>query len=98
MDSRFLFALRSLGADIDRLPEIPPELHQWIAALTPEDLERIRNDVKEARAPWVGAETSGLGPDGVPGPAVDYLAGFRSNAPFDSSKKTQSASSPAPLV
>lgn len=40
-------ALRSLGADIDRLPEIPDELAEWIAQRTPEDLERIRQDVRE---------------------------------------------------
>jgi hypothetical protein len=44
---RVLFALRFLGADVDRLPEIPGELAEYIAALTPEDLEQIRGDVKE---------------------------------------------------
>ena len=39
--------LRALGADVSRLLEIPDELAVYIAALTPEDLERIRNDVKE---------------------------------------------------
>jgi hypothetical protein len=39
--------LRALSADVDRLPEIPEELAEWIAALTPEDLERIRRDVKQ---------------------------------------------------
>jgi hypothetical protein len=47
VDSRVLFALRSLGADVERLPEIPAELADYIAKLTPEDLERIRNDVRE---------------------------------------------------
>lgn len=47
MDSSVLFALRAFGADVDRLPEIPEELADYIAALTPEDLERIRGDVKE---------------------------------------------------
>lgn len=44
---RVLFALRSLGADVDRLPEIHTELADYIAGLTPEDLERIRGDVEE---------------------------------------------------
>jgi hypothetical protein len=39
--------LSSLGVDVDQLPEIPGELAEWIARLTPEDLERIRGDVKE---------------------------------------------------
>ena len=39
--------LRALGADLDQLPEIPRELAEYIAALTPEDLERIRGDVRE---------------------------------------------------
>jgi hypothetical protein len=47
VDPRVLFALRSLGLDIDRLPKIPPELREWIAKLTPEDLERIRGNVAE---------------------------------------------------
>jgi hypothetical protein len=33
-DSRVLFALRSLGADVGRLPEIPEELAEWIAERT----------------------------------------------------------------
>ena len=44
---RVLFALRALGADVDRLPEIPAELTEYIAVLTPEDLERMRGDVRE---------------------------------------------------
>jgi hypothetical protein len=47
VDSRVLFALRSLGTDVERLPEIPPELMDYIASLTLADLERIRNDMKE---------------------------------------------------
>ena len=47
MDARLLRNLRALGADVDRLPEIPPELAEWIAKLTPEDIERIRGDVRE---------------------------------------------------
>lgn len=39
--------LRSLGADVDRLLEIPRELADYIAKLTPGDLERIRQDVQE---------------------------------------------------
>lgn len=39
--------LRALGADVDRLAEIPEELAEWIACRTPEDLERIRTDVKQ---------------------------------------------------
>jgi hypothetical protein len=37
--------LDALGADVDRLPEIPQELADYIARLAPEDLERIQNDV-----------------------------------------------------
>ena len=44
---RLLANLRALGGDIDRLPEIPEELADYIASLTPEDLERIRQDVRE---------------------------------------------------
>jgi hypothetical protein len=47
VDSRLLENLRALGVDTDRLPTIPPELQQWIAELSAEDLERIRGDVKE---------------------------------------------------
>ena len=47
MGSRVLLALRSLGADPAQLPEIPQELADYIAKLTLEDLERIRNDAKE---------------------------------------------------
>lgn len=39
--------LHALGADIDRLAEIPEELAEWIASRTPEDLERIRENVRE---------------------------------------------------
>jgi hypothetical protein len=46
LPDRVLENLRALGADIDRLPEIPPELAEYIAAMTPEDLERIRADMK----------------------------------------------------
>ena len=42
-------ALRSLGADVERLPKIPQELAEYIATLTPEDLERIRGDVRELK-------------------------------------------------
>ena len=38
---------RALAADVDRLPEIPAALAEWIARLTPEDLERIRRDANE---------------------------------------------------
>jgi hypothetical protein len=47
VDARLLENLRALGAEPDRLPEIPRELADYIAALTPEDLDRIRGDVKE---------------------------------------------------
>jgi hypothetical protein len=47
LPDRVLENLRALGADVDRLPEIPEELASYIAALTPEDLERIRGDVLE---------------------------------------------------
>lgn len=47
MDPRVHQNLRSLGVDLDRSREIPEELADWIAKLTPEDLERIREDVKE---------------------------------------------------
>lgn len=47
MDSRVLSVLRSVGADVDRLPEIPDELADWITRRTFEDLERIREDVTE---------------------------------------------------
>lgn len=47
MDSRVLFALRSPGVDVNRLPEIPEELAAYIARLTPDDIERIRGDVQE---------------------------------------------------
>lgn len=39
--------LRALGADVDRPLEIPDELADYIAALTPEDLEGIRGDIRE---------------------------------------------------
>lgn len=47
MHPRVLSTLRFLGADVERLPEIPAELADYIASLTSEDLERIRGDVKE---------------------------------------------------
>jgi len=47
MDSRIMESLHALGADVDRLPEIPEELADYIATLIPADLERIRGDVKE---------------------------------------------------
>ena len=47
MDARLLENLRALGADTERLPKIPEELADYIAALTPEDLNRIRKDVRE---------------------------------------------------
>jgi hypothetical protein len=47
MDARLLENLRALGAEVDRLPEIPDELANYIAGLTPEDLQRIRGDVRE---------------------------------------------------
>lgn len=47
VDSLVLFALRSLGPDPAQMPEISQELADYIAALTPEDFERIRGDVKE---------------------------------------------------
>jgi hypothetical protein len=53
---RLLVNLRSLGIDVDRLPEAPEVLAEYIAALTPEDFERIRQDVKELeRIGLVGA-------------------------------------------
>lgn len=62
MDSRILSALRSLGAEFDRLSEIPRDLQQWIARLTPEDLERIRKDLRELER--VGQRSTGSnGPD-----------------------------------
>jgi hypothetical protein len=42
-----LYNLDILGVDVDRLSEIPEELAKYIAKLTPEDLQRIRNDVEE---------------------------------------------------
>lgn len=63
MDSRVLFALRSLGADIDRLPAIPDELADYIAGLTPEDLERIRGDVEELEARAAGPIAAGFASD-----------------------------------
>jgi hypothetical protein len=51
MDSRVLFALRSLGANPAELPEIPDELADYIAGLTPQDLERIRGDVQVKVSP-----------------------------------------------
>jgi hypothetical protein len=45
VNARLLENLRALGADVDRLPEIPRELADNIAGLTSEDLERIREDV-----------------------------------------------------
>jgi hypothetical protein len=39
--------LHALGADVARLPEIPEELAEWIARLTPEDLERIRGEIEQ---------------------------------------------------
>jgi hypothetical protein len=45
--ARVLCAVRSLGADIDRLPRSPAELADHIAKLTFEDLDRIRADVRE---------------------------------------------------
>lgn len=59
MDSRVLFALRALGADVNRLSQIPPELQEWIAKLTAEDLERIRGDVEDDIASE-GDKRSGL--------------------------------------
>jgi hypothetical protein len=47
LPDRVLENLRALGADVDRLPEIPRELVAWIAGLTPEDLDRIRHDARE---------------------------------------------------
>lgn len=44
---RLLANLRALGADVDRLPGIPDELAEWITQRTPDDLERIRKDVRE---------------------------------------------------
>jgi hypothetical protein len=44
---RALFALRSLGVDLP--PEIPQELADYLAALTPDDLERIWNDERELK-------------------------------------------------
>lgn len=45
--SQLLRNLQSLGVDIGRFPEIPEEFAIWLAQRTPEDLERIRADVKE---------------------------------------------------
>jgi hypothetical protein len=47
VNPRLLQTLRSLGADVSRLPEIPEELAEWIAGLTPTSLERIRRSVRE---------------------------------------------------
>ena len=47
LSARVLESLRALGADVDRLPEIPRGLAEWIEALTPEAVARIRQDVKE---------------------------------------------------
>jgi hypothetical protein len=32
---------------VERLPEIPQELADYIAKLTPEDIDRIRGDIRE---------------------------------------------------
>jgi hypothetical protein len=47
IDSRIRANLRILGADIERLPEIPPDLATYIASLTLEDLARLKEDVRE---------------------------------------------------
>lgn len=47
MDSHVIVAFRFPGADLQRLPEIPGELAGWLAQRTPEDLERMREDVEE---------------------------------------------------
>jgi hypothetical protein len=39
--------LRALGVAVERLPEIPQELADYIAKLTPEDIDRIRGDIRE---------------------------------------------------
>ena len=49
MDARLLENLRALGADLDRLPVIPEELADFIAGLTPEDIERILGDAEELK-------------------------------------------------
>jgi hypothetical protein len=47
LTDRVLESLRALCANVDRLPEIPHELAEWIARLTAEDVERIKSDVRE---------------------------------------------------
>lgn len=49
MGARVLEKLRALGADVERLPKIPLELADHVATLTPEDIERIRADVRELK-------------------------------------------------
>jgi hypothetical protein len=47
-DRRVIENLRALGVpDPERLPRIPEELLDYIARLTPEQLDRIRGDVRE---------------------------------------------------
>ena len=47
MDALLLENLRALDADVEGPPEIPEALADYIARLTPEDIERIRDDVEE---------------------------------------------------
>lgn len=41
-----IVALRRLSVKVERPTEIPDELAEWIAQRTPEDPQRIREDVK----------------------------------------------------
>lgn len=69
MDPRVLQNLRALGADVDRLPEIPCELADYVASLTPEDVERIGADMRERERMGLipvnpGRAARGIGPRG----------------------------------
>lgn len=47
MNPKAIRILRALGADIERLPDIPQDLADYIADLAPTDIGRIRNDEYE---------------------------------------------------
>jgi hypothetical protein len=68
--ARLLDNLRALGADVERLPKIPQELAAYIAALTPEDIKRIRNDAMELERLGI-LPTSGRGGGRTPEGSVN---------------------------
>jgi hypothetical protein len=47
LPDRVLANLRALCADVNRFPEIPHELAEWIARRTSEDLDGISRDVRD---------------------------------------------------